>query len=146
MYICTYTQYTYTHMHIYTYTYFATRLDYREASWNITRKASQMIDKASLAQRCASANIDSGDDFSHQQSTVNPTQRQQDNALSISISTTSISINYQLQLWLWQLWSNDNGVRSFSNWRPLKSSSPAWNALRSVHGGDLHSMLYSLNL
>ena len=25
-----------------------------------------MVDKASLAQRCASATIDSGDDFSHQ--------------------------------------------------------------------------------
>ena len=38
----------------------------REASRNVTRKASQMVDKASLAQRCASATIDSGDDFSHQ--------------------------------------------------------------------------------
>ena len=55
-----------THIHIYTYTYFATRLDYREASRNITPKVSQMIDKASLAQRSASATIDSGDDFSHQ--------------------------------------------------------------------------------
>ena len=38
----------------------------REASRNVTRKASQMVDKASLAQRCASATIVSGDDFSHQ--------------------------------------------------------------------------------
>ena len=37
-----------------------------EASRNVTRKASQMVDKASLAQRRASATIDSGDDFSHQ--------------------------------------------------------------------------------
>ena len=35
----------------------------REASRNVTRKASQMVDKASLAQRCVSATIDSGDDF-----------------------------------------------------------------------------------
>ena len=33
---------------------------------NISRKASQMVDKASLAQRSVSATIDSGDDFSHQ--------------------------------------------------------------------------------
>ena len=38
----------------------------REASRNVTRKASQMVDKASLAQRCVSATIDSGDDFSNQ--------------------------------------------------------------------------------
>ena len=38
----------------------------REASRNVSRKASQMVDKASLAQRRASATIDSGDDFSHQ--------------------------------------------------------------------------------
>ena len=38
----------------------------REASRNVNRKASQMVDKASLAQRCASATIDSGDDFSNQ--------------------------------------------------------------------------------
>ena len=37
-----------------------------EASRNVTRKTSQMVDKASLAQRNASATIDSGDDFSHQ--------------------------------------------------------------------------------
>ena len=36
----------------------------REASRNVVRKASQMVDKASLAQRSASAAIDSGDDFS----------------------------------------------------------------------------------
>ena len=33
---------------------------------NISRKASQMVDKASLAQRSVFATIDSGDDFSHQ--------------------------------------------------------------------------------
>ena len=38
----------------------------REASRNVVRKASQMIDKASLAQRSASAAIDFGDDFSRQ--------------------------------------------------------------------------------
>ena len=40
----------------------------REASRNVVRKASQMIDKASLAQRNASAAIaiDFGDDFSRQ--------------------------------------------------------------------------------
>ena len=38
----------------------------RETSRNVARKASQMVDKASLAQRSASATIDSGDDFSHQ--------------------------------------------------------------------------------
>ena len=38
----------------------------REASRNVTRKASHMVDKASLAQKSASATIDSGDDFSHQ--------------------------------------------------------------------------------
>ena len=38
----------------------------REASRNVNRKASQMVDKASLAQRSASATIDSGDDFSSQ--------------------------------------------------------------------------------
>ena len=38
----------------------------REASRNLVRKASQMIDKASLAQRNASAAIDFGDDFSRQ--------------------------------------------------------------------------------
>ena len=37
----------------------------REASRNITRKASKMVDKANN-QRDASAAIDSGDDFSHQ--------------------------------------------------------------------------------
>ena len=37
-----------------------------EASRNVTRKASQMVDTASIAQRSASATIDSGDDFSHQ--------------------------------------------------------------------------------
>ena len=42
----------------------------REASRNVTRKASQMVDKASLAQRCASATIDSGDDFSNQSTQV----------------------------------------------------------------------------
>ena len=43
----------------------------REASRNITRKASQMEYKASLAQRRASAAIDSGDDFSHQSTQAN---------------------------------------------------------------------------
>ena len=43
----------------------------REACRNITRKASQMEDKASLAQRRASAAIDSGDDFSHQSTQAN---------------------------------------------------------------------------
>ena len=38
----------------------------REVSRNVTRKASHMVDKASLAQRCASATINSGDDFSNQ--------------------------------------------------------------------------------
>ena len=38
----------------------------REASRNITRKASKMVDKASITQRDASAAIDSGDDFSLQ--------------------------------------------------------------------------------
>ena len=38
----------------------------REVSRNVTRKASQMVDKASLAQRRASATIDSGDEFSNQ--------------------------------------------------------------------------------
>ena len=38
----------------------------REAGRNVTRKASQMVDTASIAQRSASATIDSGDDFSHQ--------------------------------------------------------------------------------
>ena len=38
----------------------------RQTSRNITRKVSQIVDKASLAQRSASATIDSGDDFSHQ--------------------------------------------------------------------------------
>ena len=38
----------------------------REASRNVTRKASQMVDKASFAQRHASTTIDSGDDFSNQ--------------------------------------------------------------------------------
>ena len=37
----------------------------REASRNITRKASQMVDNANATQRQASAAIDSGDDFSH---------------------------------------------------------------------------------
>ena len=43
----------------------------REASRNVTRKASQMVDKTSLAQRCASATIDSGDDFSNQSTQAN---------------------------------------------------------------------------
>ena len=38
----------------------------REASRNVTRKASQMVDKASFAQRHASEAIDSGDEFSSQ--------------------------------------------------------------------------------
>ena len=38
----------------------------REASSNITRKASQMVDKANITQRNVSAAIDPGDDFSHQ--------------------------------------------------------------------------------
>ena len=38
----------------------------REASRNVVRRASQMIDKASLAQRSVSAAIDFGDDFSRQ--------------------------------------------------------------------------------
>ena len=38
----------------------------REASRNITRKASKMVDKANITQKDASAAIDSGDDFSHQ--------------------------------------------------------------------------------
>ena len=38
----------------------------REASRNITCKASKMVDKANITQRNASAAIDSGDDFSHQ--------------------------------------------------------------------------------
>ena len=37
----------------------------REASRNITRKASQMVDNANATQRQASAAIDSGDEFSH---------------------------------------------------------------------------------
>ena len=41
-----------------------------EASRNITRKASQMVDKANSTQRQASAAIDSGDDFSHQSTQV----------------------------------------------------------------------------
>ena len=36
----------------------------REASRNVTRKASQMVDKASFVQRHASEAIDSGDEFS----------------------------------------------------------------------------------
>ena len=45
----------------------------REASRNISRKAScsQMVDKASLAQRSVPATIDSGDDFSHQSTQAN---------------------------------------------------------------------------
>ena len=38
----------------------------REASRNVTRKASQMVDKASFVQRHASEAIDSGDEFSSQ--------------------------------------------------------------------------------
>ena len=37
----------------------------REASRNITREASQMVDYANAAQRQASAAINSGEDFSH---------------------------------------------------------------------------------
>ena len=36
----------------------------REASRNVTREASQMIEKASFVQRHASEAIDSGDEFS----------------------------------------------------------------------------------
>ena len=37
-----------------------------EASRNITRKASKMVDNANTAQRHVSAGIHSGEDFSHQ--------------------------------------------------------------------------------
>ena len=37
----------------------------REASRNIIRKASQMVDNANATQRQASTAVDSGDDFSH---------------------------------------------------------------------------------
>ena len=38
----------------------------REASRNIARKASQMVDNVNIIQRQASATIDSGNEFSHQ--------------------------------------------------------------------------------
>jgi hypothetical protein len=51
----------------------------REASRNVTRKASQMVDKTSLAQSSASATIDSGDDFSNQSTQVNDNYDNYDN-------------------------------------------------------------------
>ena len=94
----------------------------REASRNVTRKASQMVDKASLAQRCASATIDSGDDFSHQ--------------------STQAKDNY------------DNFDQTIMDLEASQKEDPLNQApqpanhygLRGDDGGDLLSMLYSLNL
>ena len=62
----------------------------REASRNVTRKASQMVDKASLAQRCVSVTIDSGDDFSNQSTQTNDNKLRQlrpsDNGLRRSLA------------------------------------------------------------
>ena len=96
--------------------------DNREASRNVTRKASQMVDKASLAQRCVSATIDSGDDFSHQSTQAKDNYDNFDQTIM------------------------DLEASQIANRRPFKSSSPAREPLRGDDGGDLLSMLYSLNL
>ena len=86
-----------------------------EASRNVTRKASQMVDTASIAQRSASATIDSGDDFSHQSTQA------KDNYDNFDQTIMGL------------------GVRSISNRRPFKSSSPARKPLRGGNG------MYSLD-
>ena len=93
----------------------------REASRNVTRKASHMVDKASLAQKCASATINSGDDFSNQ--------------------STKVSDNYD---------NFDQTIMDLEDSqkeeRPFKSSSSASKPLRGDDGGVLLSTLHSLNL
>ena len=96
----------------------------REASRNVSRKASQMVDKASLAQRRASATIDSGDDFSHQSTQA------KDNYDNFDQTIMDLELE----------------ASQIEDRRPFKSSSPASEPLRGDDGGVLLSMLYSLNL
>ena len=94
----------------------------REASRNITRKASKMVEKANITQRDASAAFDSGDDFSHQSTQAMDNYDNFDQTImGLEVSQTEDPLS-------------------------LESSSPAWSALRSVQRGDLYSMFHSLIL